>query len=488
MVKNNLAKVEELNYEDVINDKNNIKWCSVSLLDIIDHGKRLEASVFDIEAKNAREIINNSKWDKVNLIEGKFLKKAFYPGRFKRIYVDENNGEPFYLPSQINDVNPVAEKYISKLTNCDIEALKVKKGNILLTRSGTIGNLTIVSDTLNNKIFSDDVIRIELNEEYDIGYIYTYLNTEIGKKILQTNQYGSVITHIEPEHLNEIIIPNASKSIKIKINNLIKKSFKKRDESNKLFEIAEKILMEELELPDIKCLINKTEDNTQIFNRKLSEINNRLDVSYHIPIVEEIKNKIAVNAREVVKLADKNITKKIILAGVFKRVYVGKNEGIPFLGGKEITQLSPCVEKFLSKPIHYKRYEKELKIKENMILVTDRGTVGTIALVPKHFENWAVSQNVLKVEAANESIAGYLYVFLNSEYGKILVKRETYGSVVDMIDDKNLGNVDIPILKNEEKQNEINDIALKANKLRYEAYELEQEALKIMNKEVIYAK
>lgn len=73
----------------------------------------------------------------------------------------------------------------------------------MLTRSGTIGNLTIVSDTLNDKIFSDDVIRVKLNNEYDIGYLYTYLNTKIGKKILQTNKYGSVITHIEPEHLQK---------------------------------------------------------------------------------------------------------------------------------------------------------------------------------------------------------------------------------------------------------------------------------------------
>ena len=34
----------------------------------------------------------------------------------------------------------------------------------------------------------------------------------------------------------------------------------------------------------------------------------------------------------------------------------------------------------------------------------------------------------------------------------------------------------------------INALALEANKKRYEAYKLEQEALEIMDKEVIYAK
>lgn len=35
-----------------------LKWCSVSLSDVISRGKRLEASVFDVEAKQARQIIN----------------------------------------------------------------------------------------------------------------------------------------------------------------------------------------------------------------------------------------------------------------------------------------------------------------------------------------------------------------------------------------------------------------------------------------------
>lgn len=39
-----------------------VKWCSVSLSDIIARGKRLEASVFDVEAKKARQIIKNGKY------------------------------------------------------------------------------------------------------------------------------------------------------------------------------------------------------------------------------------------------------------------------------------------------------------------------------------------------------------------------------------------------------------------------------------------
>lgn len=132
-------------------------------------------------------------------------------------------------------------------------------------------------------------------------------------------------------------------------------------------------------------------------------------------------------------------------------------------------------------------WTQSLKVEENMILVTDRGSIGIVSMVPRHWNGYAVSQNVLKVVPANDSIAGYIYIFLNSDWGNVLIRRQTYGSVVDMIDDHSLSEVEFPLLKNHEIQKQINDLALAANEKRYEAYKLEQEALRIMNDEVIYA-
>jgi type I restriction enzyme S subunit len=42
-------------------------------------------------------------------------------------------------------------------------------------------------------------------------------------------------------------------------------------------------------------------------------------------------------------------------------------------------------------------------------------------------------------------------------------------------------------LKNQDIQKQINDLALQANEKRYKAYLLEQEALKVLDEEVIYA-
>ena len=85
----------------------------------------------------------------------------------------------------------------------------------------------------------------------------------------------------------------------------------------------------------------------------------------------------------------------------------------------------------------------------------------------------------------NDDIAGYLYVYLKSPYGYYLITKYTYGSVIDEIDDNQISDIPIPILKDSNKQKKINSLALQANQKRYEAYVCEQNALDIMNNEVL---
>lgn len=370
-----------------------------------------------------------------------------------------------------------------------VHDLHVKEGTVLLSRSGTIGNVTFVNKTLSKFLVSEHAIRLECTD--NSGYVYTFLKTKIGKKLVCSNIYGAVIQQIEPAHLTMVPVPDAPKEIKERIHNLIVESFKLRDESNELIDQATALLIDELKLPSISEFKQnniKNSANVNAFSVKLSNLAGRVDASYHLPTVDKIVEHLKKYAKEVTTIGDERISKQIILAGVFKRTYVEEEYGYPFLGGKEITQLSPKTEKYLSKPIHKKRYEKELKVTENTILVTDRGTIGTTTIVPRHWNGYAVSQNVLKLVPANNNIAGYIYIFLNSEWGTELIRRQTYGSVVDMIDNNSLSSVEIPLLKNQDIQNRINDLALKANQKRYEAYILEQEALRIMDEKVIYAK
>ncbi len=459
-----------------------LKWCSVSVQEVINKGYRLEASVFDVDAKKAWDKVISSKFGSISLMgDDGLIKNAYYPGRFKRIYT-EVGGEPFYLPSQMNDIYPKIDKRISKLTDCDMDELRLKGKTLLLTRSGTIGNVGYVSKTLEGKIFSDDVIRVTFKNDYDLGYCYAFLKSKAGSKVLQTNGYGSVITHLEPEHLKEMVIPKAPIEIRKKINSLIEKSYSLRDESNDLLDRAESILLEELHLPSIDDLEKYNKRDS--FSVPLSKLNNRLDGSYHLPVVSFITEMLKKHAKAVVLLKDESITDGIILAPRFKRIYVDEGYGRIFIGGKEIYQLDPNNKKYLSNVHHKDLIKNKLEIHENMTLITCSGTIGKVAFVGKHWDGWTVNQHVLRVVPKNTDIAGYLYVFLQSKYGYYLITKHTYGSVIDEIDDTQVGEIPIPLLKDEKKQKDINDFALEANKKRYDAYICEQEALRIMEEEV----
>lgn len=467
-----------------------LKWTSIDIQEVIDSDFRLDANIYGIEGRQARQDLAKCRWDIVPLND-LFRKDAFYLGRFKRIYIEKMNGMPFLLPSQMTDLYPKATKFLSHATNIDIGSTKVKKAQVLLTRSGSIGVVSYVSKTLENQSLSDDVIRIEA-KKYS-GYIYAYLKSRIGRLLVQTNNYGAVVKHIEPEHLQGVPIPDPPSDIKREIHNLIEESFKLRDESNELLDAAQVLLKEALELPSIEVLHEQAKQFDETagvinFSVPSSEVLDRLDGSYYVPVVGEIEQHLANTAKEVVRIGDSRISKSIVLPGRFKRIYVEEGSGVLFIGGKQLYELYPSTKKYLSISKHTKKIKNELTIKEGMLLITRAGTPGNTVLAPRHWDGWAITDNIISLIPTSNGIGGYLYAWLSSEYGQELIHRFVCGSVVSYLETEHILRISVPLLNDQDTQQEINDMVLEANQKRTKAYNLEQEALKVLDEKVIYAR
>ena len=470
-------------------ESSDFRWTTVNLEEVVETSYRLEAGVYGTEGKQARQDLGRCKWDVVRLGD-KLIEETFYLGRFKRVYVEEKNGVPFILPSQMTEVYPKASKFISPTTDIDIESTRVERGQVLLTRSGTIGVVSYVSKTLENQSLSDDVIRIKATE-YS-GYIYTYLKSKIGRLLVETNNYGAVIKHIEPEHLNAIPIPNPPPILKQEIHNLVEESFKLRDESNELLDAAQILLKEALELPSIEVLNEQAkqfDETGGVLNYSIpsSEVFDRLDGSYYVPVIDVIGQHIAKTAKQVVKVGDNRMSQSVTLPERFKRIYVEEGYGVVFFGGKQLHELDPSNKKYLSIGKHGDRIGNDLKIHTNMTLITRSGTIAKVSIVPKHWEGWIPNEHVIRVVPSNDEIAGYLYAWLSSNYAYPLILRHTYGAVVDEINDEQVSEIVVPLLRDENVQREINDTVLEANRKRTEAYNLEQEVLRVLDEKVIYA-
>jgi type I restriction enzyme S subunit len=368
-----------------------------------------------------------------------------------------------------------------------LTALTLREGQIVVTCSGSIGFCSIVTTTLRNRVFSHDLIRIECNNPKETGYVYAFLKTEIGHKILTTNNYGSVVTHIEPEHLTNIMVPDLPDSLKNEINTDVLRSFGLRDEANDLLKRADDLLVERLELVPLERLRPEylgTDKELKVFPQRISDWQHRLDASFHSPIVEEIVKQIKRSPAELTNIGDKRVSERIILPGRFKRIYVSSKYGIPFLSGGDILQFDPVQVKYLSPAHHGKRISEELTLHQNLILVTCSGTIGNVVLAPKHFEGWTANQHVLRIAPSKEINPGYVYAFLANSYGKELVKRFTYGSVVNEIDDRQLASVEFP-LPSREIQDEIGNLVTDANDRWTEAYILEKNAISELENTIV---
>lgn len=86
--------------------------------------------------------------------------------------------------------------------------LEVQEGDILITRSGTIGKVTYATkDLAKNYLVSDDLVRIRVRDKKLRAYLLAYFASSTALSLMLLDEYGSVQQHLQPRHIQEMIIP-----------------------------------------------------------------------------------------------------------------------------------------------------------------------------------------------------------------------------------------------------------------------------------------
>jgi type I restriction-modification system DNA methylase subunit len=124
---------------------------------------------------------------------------------------DGESVEPYFTPSavlqekgdsaKLLDLSKASDRQLSAL-----EAVRVYRGDILITRSGSIGRVAFITNRLNGLIVSDDLIRVRIPDEDLRLYAYAFLQSKMALDQMILNEYGSVQQHLEPHHISNIII------------------------------------------------------------------------------------------------------------------------------------------------------------------------------------------------------------------------------------------------------------------------------------------
>lgn len=207
----------------------------------------------------------------------------------------------------------------------------------------------------------------------------------------------------------------------------------------------------------------------------------RFDARFHKPGANAIGGSALDPGRSMRKTEKlRNLVERIFYPGRFKRRYVEKHPGaIPFLGGTNISQLLVVTDKWLSPQ---DPHLEQLQVKKDWLLITRSGSTGIVSSVPEAWENFAISEHVIRIVPKAGGLPGeYLFAFLRCDSAQEIIQRGIYGSVIDEINPDYLGNIEVPLPKNDQELDEIVEVVRAAENARQKAISKFEEAASAVN-------
>jgi type I restriction enzyme S subunit len=393
---------------------------------------RLEATYYASDGYTALEALYQSGFELTTV--GK-LARVLWFGPFARRYVDDpERGLPFLSSSHMMEARPRDYPLISLKHTRNLAGYQVRDGQILVSCSGTIGNVVLVTKDLDGFAVSQHAIRVIPKDPLDLGLLYCYLQSALGQFLLKRSTSGSVVTSIYEADVANLPIPKLPLELRRDLTERIRKVSALRVEANRLLDEAERMVQEQLDLPPIEDFTStQSSSGATTFNvsaakrvsRQIEYGQQRLDATFYDPAVAALREHLTASA--AIPLS--RLLTEIRNSNLRKRVYVDDPDyGVALMGGRQLTQLRPAPIAWLSR-FATKGLSSE-RVQENWILVSCGGTVGRVSMVDRHTSGIVYTQDVMRVICnPKKTYPGFIYAFLASAYGRTQLLSASYGSV-----------------------------------------------------------
>ncbi len=394
-------------------------------------GFRLDPSLHLSEGLQVREELAKSPYGLITIND--VSEKVFLGNIFSRVFVkDKAHGKTYLAASDTVLANIETGRYLSNKQAEQLKHLWLKKDWILVTCSGTLGNVTYTNSTFEDKIATHDLIRIVPNDKHILkGVVYAFLAGKFGYFQITQSQFGGVVKHTNDKEVGRIVIPNFPDDFQKKVDSLIQESARLREEATFALEEAHKLIENNINIPEFS--VSYSTSIKAISKSHTTRLEGFYYSSENRHYYDEITSRYDCKTL-------KDYTEKVFRPGIFKREYV--NNGVMFLGGADIMMSIPRSEKQLS----FRQVERmpELKVKKGWMLVTCGGTIGNTVYVDNQLANCVISQHVMRVVPRKDVSSGFLYAFLSSKIGYKLITLFTYGAVIPSLEPHHLELVPIP--------------------------------------------
>ena len=178
---------------------------------------RFDAEHYDPESRATLEPLAEftltplSQWADIDL-----------PSPFTRIWADDAmHGLPYVNATDliIYTALGVPEKirFLSRVSETDINRLILSEGTLLVTCSGTLGRVYIVPPSMKGWAGTHDLIRVKPREKSLTGYLLAYLRSAYAQVQLLADRYGGQIDHLTDKHVGACLVPEMDRDLMLRI-------------------------------------------------------------------------------------------------------------------------------------------------------------------------------------------------------------------------------------------------------------------------------
>lgn len=445
------------------------------------NGRRLDCGPYLSGAVEAKELVSKLVTNKLAELTGGPFGGIFKAPRLSPNYVgNKDYGIPYLSSTDILKSDLSSVSLISKNQAKGLEDYFVRHGMTLVTSSGETGRTSYARSDMDGMMGSPHFMRIKPDTTNVLpGYLFAYLSSTFGKRLMTSGTYGSIIQAIEPHHIVDLPVPRLGK-VEYTSHELVQSAANNRVLASNLEDEAIMKIYSTLRMSIPSTTAKPHGPSLTILSSP--HLLQRMDSYYYS---EE-----NIEAREAFDKAGNEHGRAILgdvadvwIPNIFKREYVSDPDyGCPYFTGQDIYELAPSTNLYLKRDI---ALNNRLTLSTGMILIQDSGQVsgliGRPVLVSKYLNGTACTNNMVRLVLPDQDDNGYLFALLSTHHGIRLLKREASGSSIPHLEEKRIKRLVIP-WPDQGIRKMVGEKVIRALELRDTAIDMENEARSLVER------
>lgn len=451
-------------------------------------GWRIDPSLHLSEGAKVRSALANIPYELTTV--SKCSSSIFLGNIFSRCFVKKPEFGVTYLSASDTVLADIeTRRYLSKKQAAKLDYLMLGKDWILVTCSGTLGNVTFTNSAFSGKIATHDLIRIiPSDNKYKRGCLYAFLSSKFGYYQITQSQFGGVVKHINDKQIGAILVPKFPEKFQLEVDNLIQESARLRVEALDELSFADSVLMQKAELRELS-----DEDydyyghrgyqrKVSCFSRTIQDIGTTtINAFNHSERIRKTKSYICCQTKPLRSLLLGNDT---FSTGSFPRIEVKTGCGIMLINQSDIFD-TIIKGKYISR----RGVKADNLVEYGEVLVAGVGTLGEnetfcrAIFANEDLTGQLVSGEFIRMKTTNEMPSGYLFTWLNSDYGFRLLRNLQAGTKLCRPIPKLVLEIPVPII-DKESMLEIDRLVREAHTKRHLANQKELKAISMVELEI----